>query len=164
MPPDEAISRCETRLRGTKILEKSSILCYNRTVKSQETPILTVLKRYGPAVLMMALIFFASSLTSQEIPKFGVFDFSIKKLGHASGYVLLYFSYLHALGKNDWRSRLLALFLAFLYACTDEFHQSFTPGRSPSPIDVGIDTAGALVAMLVAAWLQSHFYKNHLEI
>lgn len=37
----------------------------------------------------------------------------------------------------------------FLYACTDEFHQSFVPGRGAAFTDVLIDTSGALVAMVL---------------
>ena len=40
---------------------------------------------------------------------------------------------------------LTALPLCVLYAAGDEFHQSFTEARGPSLVDVGIDTAGALL-------------------
>lgn len=43
-----------------------------------------------------------------------------------------------------------AVFVAFLYACFDEFHQLFVAGRSGQPFDVGVDTAGALVAVAIA--------------
>jgi VanZ family protein len=38
---------------------------------------------------------------------------------------------------------------AALYACTDEFHQSFVPTRGPAIADVLIDSSGALVALLL---------------
>ena len=34
-----------------------------------------------------------------------------------------------------------------LYACTDEFHQSFVPGRVAAVHDVLIDSAGAWLAL-----------------
>ena len=40
-----------------------------------------------------------------------------------------------------------ALALAVLYAITDELHQGFVAGRHPSLVDVGIDAAGALIAV-----------------
>ena len=43
-----------------------------------------------------------------------------------------------------------AVIVAFLYACFDEFHQLFVAGRSGQPFDVGVDTAGALVAVAIA--------------
>ena len=41
-----------------------------------------------------------------------------------------------------------ALVLAVLYAVTDEFHQGFVAGRHESALDVGIDAAGALIAVV----------------
>jgi VanZ family protein len=42
-----------------------------------------------------------------------------------------------------------ALVLAILYAVSDELHQGGVPGRYPSPVDVAIDAAGALIAVAV---------------
>ena len=43
-----------------------------------------------------------------------------------------------------------AVVIAFVYACFDEFHQLFVAGRSGQPFDVGVDTAGAFVAVAIA--------------
>jgi VanZ family protein len=43
--------------------------------------------------------------------------------------------------------------MAVLYAGSDEFHQSFTSGRHPSVMDVGIDTLGAITGALFFRWL-----------
>ena len=47
-----------------------------------------------------------------------------------------------------------ALLLASAYAVTDEFHQTFVPGRHGTPVDWAIDTAGALLglALLRRRW------------
>jgi len=114
--------------------------------------------RWGPALVMMALIFVASGTQGSELPKFGIWDFALKKGGHLIGYGLLGVAYLHGLTRGIFRDRralLLAILLAALYAITDEFHQSFTPGRTPSPVDVGIDTAGAGMGAALGAWLRS---------
>ncbi|MBR5116337.1 MAG: VanZ family protein, partial [Lachnospiraceae bacterium] len=42
-----------------------------------------------------------------------------------------------------------ALIIAVLYAASDEFHQSFVPGRSCMLGDVGIDSLGALAGILL---------------
>ncbi|WHY85581.1 VanZ family protein [Neobacillus novalis] len=44
----------------------------------------------------------------------------------------------------------LSWFLTFLYAITDEWHQSFVPGRTASFQDVLIDCLGAFIALLIA--------------
>ena len=41
-----------------------------------------------------------------------------------------------------------ALTLVVLCAITDELHQGFVAGRHPSPVNVGIDAAGALIAVV----------------
>jgi VanZ family protein len=46
---------------------------------------------------------------------------------------------------------LIALLLAVLYAASDEFHQSFVPGRTASLRDVLLDTCGAGFG-LAALW------------
>jgi hypothetical protein len=109
--------------------------------------------RWGPALLMMMLIFLASSTPGNDLPELGGWDTIVLKGGHMLGYALLAVSYLRAL---TWDRRvpryawLLAVILAILYALSDEYHQSFTPGRSPRMSDVGIDAVGA--ALGVGLW------------
>lgn len=113
---------------------------------------MTRLKNWLPALAMMTLIFAASSIPGDAMIRFDEFDFTVKKLGHSVGYALLAASYLRGLGKRPW----LAWLLAVLFAFTDEFHQSFTPGRNPSLWDVLIfDNFGALTG----AWLY-HFIEK----
>jgi VanZ family protein len=50
--------------------------------------------------------------------------------------------------RYDKRQYWLAWLLAVLYAATDEFHQSFVPGRNPSIVDIFLfDGLGALFAL-----------------
>ena len=35
------------------------------------------------------------------------------------------------------------------YAVTDELHQFFVPGRSAQVLDVGIDTAGVIIGIII---------------
>jgi len=48
-----------------------------------------------------------------------------------------------------------ALVLAVSYGATDEFHQSFVPGRDMSLSDLMVDLIGASVALLVVTLLQA---------
>lgn len=66
------------------------------------------------------------------------------------GYAFLALAYWRAL--NFQRQRLwLAWSLAVLYAMTDEWHQSFVPGRTASVWDVLVfDNLGALMALSLA--------------
>ena len=116
--------------------------------------ITSFLWRWGLALLMMAAIFGFSSIPSVDMPSFGLLDFLVKKGGHALGYGLLALCYLHGL-KGDskviyLRWIAIAWALAVLYSASDEFHQSFVPGRYPSMTDVLIDSLGAAIAMILA--------------
>jgi VanZ family protein len=109
--------------------------------------------RWGPALLLMSAIFGFSSIPSKEMLNFGLLDFIIKKGGHAFGYGILALSYLRGLmgGSKGVTARwfYIAWVMAVLYSATDEFHQSFVPGRHPAVTDVLIDAFGAAVALLI---------------
>lgn len=111
------------------------------------------IQRWGPALIMMALIFTASSIPGSELPQLGFWDTLAKKGGHIIGYALLAAAFLHAVG-NGKRPRpiqvVTALCLTFLYAVSDELHQGFTLGRTPSVRDVFIDALGGMIG--IALW------------
>ncbi|HHH41229.1 MAG TPA: VanZ family protein, partial [Chloroflexi bacterium] len=48
------------------------------------------------------------------------------------------------------RLRLLSLALALLYAASDEYHQTFVPGRNGQWPDVVVDGIGGVIAILVS--------------
>ncbi len=99
-----------------------------------------------PAIVLMLAIFAFSSIPSDSMPSFDWADLLVKKGGHALGYGLLALAYLYAfqLDTSKWKT---AWLLAFLYAMSDEFHQSFVAGRYASWGDVIIDSLGAIIAL-----------------
>ena len=106
--------------------------------------------RFGPALVAMTAIFLASATPASELPKFGIWDLLVKKGGHMLGYGLLAAAYWHALKKSPNAVRftfLIAFCLTVLYAATDEWHQHFVSGRTPSFRDVCIDAAGGLISL-----------------
>ncbi len=118
------------------------------------------IRRWGPALVVMALIFIASATPGRELPEFGGWDVFLKKGGHMLGYALLAVAYCHALnnGKGTRRFKLItAVCLAILYAISDEFHQRFTPGRTASPVDVCIDTAGGTIGLAIWHLVRTRF-------
>lgn len=83
---------------------------------------------------------------------FDQWNFFIRKASHFTEYgifstlILLFFRTFKRFRKKCF---IIAGGISFLYASLDEFHQLFVPGRSGSFIDVLIDTAGALFALLI---------------
>jgi VanZ family protein len=125
------------------------------------------LRRWGPAILVMMLIFIASATPGSDLPKFGAWDLLSKKGGHMCGYALLASAFFHALErqKQPARSRfLLPIVLACLYAATDEFHQRFTPGRTASLLDVGIDALGAILGLSVWAQVSKLWKRRRSDV
>jgi VanZ family protein len=113
------------------------------------------IKRWGPAILIMLLIFAASATPSDDLPSFGILDLLIYKGGHMLGYALLAMAFLHGFtgSKSTRRDHvLLAVLLTLTYATSDELHQTLTAGRNPSPVDVLIDAAGAVLGLI--AWFR----------
>lgn len=76
----------------------------------------------------------------------------VRKLAHFSIYTLLGFLASFTVGRRRLFSRksLGVIVFCFLYACSDEIHQLFVPGRSGMFTDVLIDTGGAVTGMLIS--------------
>lgn len=139
-----------------------------RSTRTRRTALLAAAHAWGPFLLLAAIIFVASAqpklapppgtdspvYMSGVMPIFpDVWDLVVKKSSHVLGYGLLALLALYGLtrsGRPPRRAMLLAVLLAVGYGLTDELHQSFVTGRHASPVDVGIDAFGAIVAVLVA--------------
>lgn len=76
-------------------------------------------------------------------------NFLMRKSGHFLGFGTLAVLFWFGLSATGWWRYLLAWGFATIYGATDEWHQSFIPGRSASVYDVMLDSAGALVFLLV---------------
>lgn len=98
------------------------------------------------AVIVGIFIFYISSLEFPPSP-FYVFSY-ITIIYHFSMFFLFSF-FLLISGKFEKRFILVVLPISLAYACLDELHQFFVPGRDPSFFDVGIDFAGSLAGFLI---------------
>jgi VanZ family protein len=116
----------------------------------------TQISRWLPTLLMILVIFWFSAQPGSELLPFDWADKILKKGGHMVGYALLALLYWRAFEWKEER-RWIAWLLAVLYAVTDEFHQSFVPGRYPSIWDILIfDNFGALISL----WLANTYRKE----
>jgi VanZ family protein len=72
----------------------------------------------------------------------------IRKAAHMCEYALLAFLFSNSFYLINLKKRnISALVCTFLYACSDELHQLFVPGRLGSPVDVLIDTSAAVIGI-----------------
>ena len=126
------------------------------------------------ALLCMAVIFCFSADNSEEsneksnffveqllewIPS-GVrenLSYIVRKTAHFTIYAVLGFL---VSGIFIPRKIFYTLSVCFLYACTDEIHQYFVPGRACRFQDVIIDTSGALFGALIFALIFRIFSGN----
>jgi VanZ family protein len=113
---------------------------------------------WGPVLAHMALIFAASSRSDTSAVPSAIPD----KVMHVAVYAVLGALILRAVAGGrrtgvTWSVVLVSILAATLYGITDEWHQSFVPGRTPDARDVLADLAGAsagAIAGLLAARLR----------
>lgn len=107
----------------------------------------------GFALVWMALIFYLSAQPSLGLP--GLFE-GQDKVMHFVTYGVLGFLVARGIGpvrgEFSWRRMFAAIAFTVAYGISDEFHQSFVPGRSPSVFDLLADALGALAG----AWFARH--------
>ena len=110
-----------------------------------------ILKYWLPPILWGLIIFSFSSARVGSSNEIYWKDFVIKKTAHVVEYAILAVLLYRAMIGSDVEKKkaiILAILIASLYGFTDEFHQSFTPGREPRIRDVIIDTIGGTIGVL----------------
>jgi VanZ family protein len=157
---------------------------------SSRHPVLQRILDWLPAALSVVMIVLEStatmsaSNTSQWLYPFWVKLFGpissaqwdevhhlIRKTGHFVGYgiVSLAFFYswrqtLYRMAVKHWtlwrRASVLAVGCTLVVASLDEYHQSFLPSRTASPVDVGIDLCGAIAFQLILLLIISLFSRR----
>ncbi|MCC2683506.1 MAG: VanZ family protein [Paenibacillaceae bacterium] len=107
-------------------------------------------------LVWMGVIFYLSSRTSSQLdtllPFFHLFIPSMESFdwGHFFAYFILACCYYWPFANRTpgWKGKVAIVICSGLYGLTDEFHQSFVPGRTPDLMDIRNDMIGAALAML----------------
>ena len=134
---------CQAWLSQTR---PAACLAYHSTVSSPTAAAgRSALQAWLPVVVWAGVIFAFSSVPSLSTD-LGTWDTILRKLAHLAEYAVLGALLDRALRRPQL---VVAVALAGLYAVTDEVHQLFVEGRHGSPLDVGIDTLGALLGVLL---------------
>jgi VanZ family protein len=108
-----------------------------------------------PAILYMGLIFYMSSGPIASPALNSIPDYYL----HSAGFSLLSVLLFWAWNEGVFPSKLpgnyfFPVLITILYGISDEFHQSFVPGRDSEVKDVVSDAIGALIGMLIIKVLQ----------
>ncbi len=120
--------------------------------------------RWLLVIIWMSVIFaFSHQANSSEKTAvvFGSFNIFARKMGHISEFGVLFLLLRYALRKHIELKKATygAALLAILYAASDEWHQSFVPGRSACVEDVMLDSSAVLVAFLCSGFIDKMVAK-----
>jgi VanZ family protein len=113
-----------------------------------------LLSLWAPPVIWAILIFLVSAYPTARTSEIHWKDFIVKKTAHVIEYGIfaaLVYRAFRASGVKKANAGIYAIFVALAYGLTDEFHQSYTPGREPKIRDVAFDTIGA-IASIYSIW------------
>lgn len=118
------------------------------------------IRLWGPLAAWCSLIFILSGIP--DLNSGLEQDYLLRKAAHVIEYAVLMRLWLRAcdgtFGRSPRRLAAGGLFCV-LYAASDEFHQSFVPGRSGSGADVAVDMLG-IAAEAARDWLRKFSVSN----
>lgn len=121
--------------------------------------------RYWLPVILWALVIFVfSSCPTRSASEIHWKDFVVKKTAHMVEYGILCLATYRALiseGIKRRKAGSYSIIFSILYGFTDEYHQSFTPGRMPRSYDVLFDTIGAVFAIYFVWKLLPRYQKSN---
>ena len=106
-----------------------------------------------PVILYAGLIFYLSSLSSNELP----INFKYDKIIHLIEYAILGILLTRAIRNYNLQIATVNLFFlvaisVFFYGLSDEFHQLFVPGRTADIRDCLANGLGGILGNLIYRW------------
>ncbi len=99
-----------------------------------------------------SLSLYVTSLFIKDVELQKVVEPIVRKLAHFSEYAvggILFLGFFETFKISAKKKIIFASIVGILYAITDEIHQLFVPGRSGAIFDVGIDTLGVIVGVIL---------------
>ena len=131
-----------------------------------------LIKLWLPVFAWCYIIYFLSSVPGLKTD-FGVCDLILRKCAHITEYFILTILLIRAFRHSfQIGFRFLIVFasaISFLYAISDEYHQTFVVNRCGCPSDVLVDTVGILLVILLytrsrTAWCSGLLAKKLIQL
>ena len=106
-------------------------------------------------------------LTTDQIGNIaGNIEYPIRKAAHMTEYAIFSIFVMIALivdGIKGVRIPVISAVIAIAFAATDEFHQTFVPGRYGCVLDVLIDVAGSIIGLIIVYIIYKNMCKHKGE-
>ncbi len=118
--------------------------------------------RVVAVIAWMGLIFWLSSFHTLPKTAPGIGDIQ-NVLGHFGAYGILaalVFWMLSPLVRSSQSRTVITMVVVLAYGISDEFHQSFVPGRTPDIKDILVDVIGAACMLVVMHWVMRSGYPD----
>ncbi len=97
--------------------------------------------------------FFKKDLTDEQ--KYNIYRYSVypvRKYAHVFEYFVLFilvFLYINCYEISLRNKLIYSLIVCIVYACSDEVHQRFVPGRDGNVVDILVDSCGSFIGLLI---------------
>ncbi len=104
---------------------------------------------WGPAAIWLGVLFVLSAQPDSNVPSWWQVNDTVAHLGlyGVLGAALAWGRFVFQGRPN----RFVLLSFGFLWACSDEWHQSFVPGRTPSGEDLLADGVGLFLGVSIVS-------------
>ena len=145
---------------------KLNLVAHDNMLKTRQIPtrVTRQLIAWAPAIGWAMVLFLLSSLSDSDLSSFA-FSFSFPfddKVMHLALYSVLGGTLQFGrLSSNSGLAHWTVIAIGIIYGVSDEWHQSFVPGRNPSAADLLADTMGVLMGYAFTYWLLP---KLNLEV
>ena len=91
------------------------------------------------------------------------FNKPLRKIAHATEYCILSILIIIALTKSGLKEKkaiIISLLISIIYACSDEYHQTFINGRTGQFNDVLIDMLGFIIGLIIYTIIEKKLKYN----
>jgi VanZ family protein len=116
--------------------------------------------RWAYAVVASAILFYLSSIPIRQPANVPYID----KVEHVTAYTILALAYYNVVSAGGRRAGWIVAIGAWMatvaYGISDEWHQSFVPGRTADVADALADAAGGAVGIGLALWMRNEFVRR----